>query len=97
MDILYITSILSLLRYIYLECGLHDKLCGTYFNGYVAIALLTLLLKIPLYLIVCVLLGRLLYRKLVGKQVYNNPNHPFNILIFFIGIYICYYLKYISY
>lgn len=93
MDPLYITAILSLLRYVYLDCGIHDKLCGKYFNGYVAMTLLVLALRMPIHLIMFVLLGRMLYRKIVGPHVYNNGNHIMNVLIFFIGIYICCLLK----
>lgn len=93
MDPLYLTAILSFLRYVYLECGLHDKLCGKYFNGYVAMTLLALALRMPIHLILFILVGRTIYRKIVGPKVYNNGNHIFNILIFFIGIYICFLLK----
>lgn len=94
MDPLYVTVLLSFLRYMYLKCGIHDKLCGTYFNGYVAMLLLTLVLRLPLHLILFVLLGRMIYRKIVGPKVYNESNHIYNILIFFVGIYICCLLTY---
>lgn len=89
MDPLYITALVSFLRYVYLECGIHDRLYGTYYNGYVAIGLLAFILRIPLAFILCLLIGRMIYRKIVGPKVYEQNNHILNILIFFIGIYIC--------
>lgn len=93
---LQLTLLLSLLRYIYLECEIHDKLysfSNGWYNGYIVIALMALLLGIPPILIAGIVFGRMVYRSCVGSAVYNKGNHPFNVIIFFIGIYIALCLK----
>lgn len=93
---LQLTLLISLLRYIYLECGIHDKLYALsdgWYNGYLVIALVAFLLNIPPALIAGIIAGRMLYRSCVGSSVYNKGNHPFNVIIFFIGIYIALCLK----
>ena len=96
MDPLRLTVLLSIARYLYLECGVHSMLYSAtngWYNGYLVIAIMALLLGIPLPLILGIVGGRMIYRSCVGSSVYGKGNHPYNVLIFFIGIYIALCLK----
>ena len=92
-DPLYVACLLTLLRFVYLGCGIHDALCGKFYNGYVAIALLALCLGTPAWGVASLLVGRVLYRKLVGPQVYGDVYDVRTTIIFFIGMYICCCIK----
>jgi hypothetical protein len=79
-------TIVSLFRYVYLEY-IHDSIythTNGYVNGYLLIALLLCLFKVPVHLILAVVAGRVVYRKIVGEEIVNVSNHPFNVIAFFI-------------
>jgi hypothetical protein len=76
----------SLVRYVYLEY-IHDAIYAKtngYVNGYLLIALLLCFFKVPVHLILAVIAGRVVYRKIVGDEIINVSNHPFNVIAFFI-------------
>ena len=92
-DPLFIACVTTLLKFIYLECGIHNALYGKFYNGYVAISLLALCLGTPIWGIATLLMGRALYRKSVCSESYGNIYDIKTTLIFLIGIYICCYIK----
>jgi hypothetical protein len=79
-------TIVSLFRYMYLEYihGVVYTNTNGYVNGYLLIALLLCFFKVPIHLILAVIAGRIIYRKIVGEEIVNVSNHPFNVIAFFI-------------
>lgn len=92
-DPLLLASIVTFLRFIYLKSGVHDCLYGTFYNGYTVIILLSILLGFPIPLICALLVGRVLYRKVISIETYSDIYDPTTMLFFFIGMYICCLLK----
>ena len=80
--------LISLLRYVYVGFVHNHVYTATngYINGYVLVSILLYLLKIPWHVIITAIIGRVVYRKIVGDEVANTNNHPYNMFAFFIMI-----------
>lgn len=80
----------SLFRYIYLELA-HDHVytaTNGYINGYVLVSLMLYLLNVPWYIILIALTSRVLYRESLSDEITNTGNHPYNIIAFFVMVFI---------
>lgn len=90
-ECLYTTIIILIVRYIYLESGLHNNLykqTNGLYNGYVGFFILLYLLHVPFWMIMLVLLGRHIYRSIVREEeTYYVLNLKTNI-VFGVGVYI---------
>lgn len=88
---LYITIVILIARYIFLESGLHNSLytqTNGLYNGYIAFFIILYLLHIPLWIIIIILLGRYIYRSIVSEKNTDNTADPLTNIMFGAGVYI---------
>lgn len=92
-----LTIIIFILRYAYLDSKLHVLLLNkSKYSSYILLTILLSLsffyknkktsnLKIIMYILLFIL-GRVIYRTIVGKEVTNNSFHIYNNMMFILGI-----------
>ena len=94
-----ITIILFILRYLYLDSRLHSLFLNiTKYSSYILLIILLSIFiiykndnisnKEIISYIILFIIGRLIYRNIVGTKITNNSLHIYNNIIFVIGIFL---------
>lgn len=88
---LYITILVLIARYIFLESELHNSLyrqTNGLYNGYIAFFILLYLLRIPFRIIIIILSLRYIYRSIISEKQTGNTSDLLTNVVFGVVVYI---------